>query len=70
MSSVLQILLRARFLEEENARLREEMQSSLAEKATMQETIHRLNQRLQHYTNQNPNSTNSTETLTVRPPLP
>ena len=50
----LQILLRARFLEEENARLREEMQSSLAEKASMQETIHRLNQRLQHYTNTNP----------------
>ena len=47
---LLQILLRARFLEDENARLREEMQSSFAEKASMQETIHRLNQRLQHFT--------------------
>ena len=47
---LLQILLRARFLEDENARLREEMQSSSAEKASMQATIHRLNQRLQHFT--------------------
>lgn len=78
--SFFQILLRARFLEEENARLREEARMINEEKASLKTTIENLNDKIRQIVttrrsspeisisgSSGSNSTSTFEAVTIRP---
>lgn len=78
--SFFQILLRARFLEEENARLREEARMINEEKASLKTTIENLNDKIRQIVTTRrsspeisisgsggSNSTSTFEAVTIRP---